>query len=40
LYDNLWIDAFDGLSESYKDVEDDSEKERRVISHILAIFKV
>jgi hypothetical protein len=40
LYDNLWIDAFDGLSESYKDVEDDSEKERRVISDILAIFKV
>jgi hypothetical protein len=22
LYDNLWIDAFDGLSESYKDVEE------------------
>ena len=40
LYDNLWTDAFDELSESYKDVEDDSEKEKRVVSDILTIFKV
>ena len=39
LYDNLWTDAFDELSEFYKDVEDDSEKEKRVVSDILTIFK-
>jgi hypothetical protein len=40
LYDNLWTDAFDELRDSYKDVEDDSEKEKRVVTDILAIFKV
>lgn len=39
LYDNLWTDVFDELMESYKDVEDDSEKEKRAASDILAIFK-
>ena len=40
LYDNQWTDAFDELTESYTDVENDSEKEKRAISNILAIFKV
>ncbi|CAG2232412.1 unnamed protein product [Mytilus edulis] len=40
LYDNLWTDIFDELTDSYHDVDNSAEREKMAAMEIMSIFEV